>query len=60
MIASKIHLITGFPYNPHTEILMLPVDLHRLDYPSVACINTGIAVEGLWHDLNLHIPIVIW
>ena len=32
------------------------MDLHRLNYPSVACINAGIAVEGLWHDLNLHIP----
>ena len=56
MIASKIHHITGFPYNPNTEILTLPVDLHGLDYPSVACINAGIAVEGLWRDLNHHIP----
>src|ERR1700683_2038054 len=35
---------------------MLPVDLHRLDYPSLACINAGIAVEGIWHDLNHHVP----
>ena len=56
MIASKIHFITGFPYNPNTEILTLPVDLHGLNYPSVACINAGITVEGLWRDLNHHIP----
>jgi hypothetical protein len=56
MIASEIHHITGFPYNPNTEILTLPVDLHGLDYPSVARINAGIAIEGLWRDLNHHIP----
>ena len=56
MIASKIHHITGFPYNPNTDILTLPVDLHGLDYPSVARINAGIATEGLWRDLNHHVP----
>jgi hypothetical protein len=56
MIASKIHLITGFPYNPSMDILMLPVDLHGLDYPSLARINAGIATEGLWRDLNHHVP----
>jgi hypothetical protein len=56
MIASKIHHITGFPYNPNTDILTLPVDLHGLDYPSLARINAGIATEGLWRDLNHHVP----
>ena len=56
MIASKIHHITGFPYSPNTDILTLPVDLHRLDYPSLARINAGIATKGLWRDLNHHVP----
>ena len=56
MIASKIHLITGFPYNPNTDILTLPLDLHGLDYLSLVFINTRIATEGLWHDLNHHVP----
>jgi hypothetical protein len=56
MVTSKIHHITGFPYNPKTEILTLPVDLHGLDYPSIARINAGIAIEGLWRDLNHHVP----
>jgi hypothetical protein len=56
IIASKIHHITGFPYNPNTDILTLPIDLHGLDYPSLARINAGIATEGLWRDLNHHVP----
>ena len=53
MIASKIHSITGFPY---TDIVTLPVKLHGLDHPSLARINTRIAMEGLWQDLNHHVP----
>jgi len=56
MIASKIHFITGFPYSPKTDILTLPVKLNGLDYLSLARINAGIATEGLWRDLNHHIP----
>ena len=56
MIASKIHFITGFPYSPKTDILMPPVELNGLDYPSLARINAGIATEGLWRDLNHHVP----
>jgi hypothetical protein len=56
IIASKIHHITGFPYNPNTEILTLLVDMHGLDYPSLARINAGIVTEGLWRDLNHHVP----
>lgn len=56
MIASKIHLITGFPYNPNTEILTLPVELHGLEFLSLAQINSGIAIDGLWHDINHHVP----
>jgi hypothetical protein len=48
MIASKIHFITGFPYSPKTDILTLPVELNSLNYPSLAWINVGIAMEGLW------------
>jgi hypothetical protein len=55
-IASKIHFMTGFPYNPNTEILTLPVELHGLEFPSLARINVGIVVEGLWRDLNHHVP----
>jgi hypothetical protein len=56
MIATKIHFITGFPYSPKTDILTLPVELNGLDYPSLARINAGIATEGLWRDLNHHVP----
>jgi hypothetical protein len=56
MIATKIHLITGFPYNPNTKILTLPLHLHGLDFPSLVRINAGIAIEGLWRDLNHHVP----
>jgi hypothetical protein len=56
VIASKIHHITGFPYNPNTVILTLPLDLHGLDFPLLYRINAGIAIEGLWRDLNHHVP----
>jgi hypothetical protein len=56
VIASKIHHITGFPYNPNTVILTLPLDLHGLDFPLLYHINAGIAIEGLWRDLNYHVP----
>jgi hypothetical protein len=55
LIASKIHHITGFPYNPTTDILTLPIDLHGLDYLSLARINVRIVTEGLWRDLNHHV-----
>src|ERR1700683_5811414 len=51
-ITSKIHFMTGFPYNPNTEILTLPVKLHGLEFPSLARINAGIVIDGLWRDLN--------
>jgi hypothetical protein len=56
IIASKVHHITGFPYNLNMDIMTLPVNLHGLDYPSLAFINAGIATEGLWCDLNHHVP----
>jgi hypothetical protein len=56
LIVSKLHTITGFPYCPNTDILTLPVDLHGQDFPSLARINAGIATEGLWCDLNHHVP----
>ncbi|KAJ7138984.1 hypothetical protein C8R44DRAFT_867156 [Mycena epipterygia] len=42
--------------SPSTDILTLPVDLHGLDFPSIARINDGIAVDGLHCDLNHLIP----
>jgi hypothetical protein len=35
---------------------MMPVELYGLEFPSVARINAGTAVEGLWQDLNHHVP----
>ena len=54
-IASKIHELLRFPYAPNTKVLTLPLNQQGLDFPSVARINAGIAVEGLMRDLNHHI-----
>ena len=54
-IATKIHDLLRFPYSPQTQILMLPLNHHGLDFPSVARINAGIALEGLMRDLNHHV-----
>jgi hypothetical protein len=56
LIASKIHHITGFPFNPNTDILTLPIELHGLEFPSITRINARIAINGLWRDLNHHVP----
>lgn len=55
-IMRKVHDELGFPFQPRTSILTLPVDRHGLGFPSVARINAGIAVDGLTRDLNHHIP----
>jgi hypothetical protein len=55
-ITRKVHAIMGFLYHGNTDILMLPVDCHGMDFPSIMRINMGLAVDGLAHDLNHHIP----
>ncbi|KAJ7654273.1 hypothetical protein B0H17DRAFT_1214425 [Mycena rosella] len=52
----EIHLELGMPFMPNSDILTLPVDLHGLDFPSIAGINDGIAIDGLHRDLNHPIP----
>jgi hypothetical protein len=56
VIATKVHAISGFPWIFNTEIATLPVSLHGFDFPSIRRINASIAVDGLAHDLNHHIP----
>ena len=55
-ITGKVHQCFGFPYCPNTNILTLPISHLGMEFPSIARINTGIAVEGLARDLNHHIP----
>ena len=54
-IATKIHNLFRFPYSPQSRILTLPLNHHGLDFPSVARVNAGIAIEGLMRDLNHHV-----
>ena len=56
LVASKVHGLMGFPYSPKTDILTLPLTHMGIDFPSIARINAGIAVDGLARDLNHHIP----
>ncbi|KAJ7491047.1 hypothetical protein FB451DRAFT_1023142 [Mycena latifolia] len=55
-IMRKIHDELGMPFNPNTDILDLPLKHHGLEFPSVARINAGIAIDGIARDLNHHIP----
>ncbi|KAJ7936520.1 hypothetical protein B0H13DRAFT_1541802, partial [Mycena leptocephala] len=55
-IKTKIHAEIGMPFMPNSEVLTLPTDLHGLDFPSIARVNDGIAVDGLHRDLNHQIP----
>ncbi|KAJ7708993.1 hypothetical protein B0H17DRAFT_916723 [Mycena rosella] len=55
-IKGKIHLELRMPFMPNSDILTLPVDLHGLDFPSIAHINDAIAIDGLHRDLNHPIP----
>lgn len=55
-IMHKVHNELNLPFQPRTDILTLPVRLHGFDFPSIARINAGIAIQGLWRDLNHHIP----
>ncbi|KAJ6563702.1 hypothetical protein DFH09DRAFT_1035307 [Mycena vulgaris] len=55
-IKAKIHMESGMPFMPSSDILTLPIDLHGLDFPSISRINDGIAIDGLHRDLNHPIP----
>jgi hypothetical protein len=39
LICSKVHEIMGFPYQPNTNILTLPLEHLGSDFPSIARIN---------------------
>ncbi|KAJ6628063.1 hypothetical protein B0H10DRAFT_2209740 [Mycena sp. CBHHK59/15] len=55
-IMRKVHDKLGMPFTPNTKILNLPLKFHGLEFPSIARINAGIAIDGLARDLNHHIP----
>ena len=55
-ITGKVYQCFGFPYHPNTNVLTLPISHLGMEFPSIAWINAGIAVEGLVRDLNHHIP----
>ncbi|KAF7362205.1 hypothetical protein MVEN_00566700 [Mycena venus] len=55
-IKAKIHFELGMPFMPNTDVLTLPIDLHGLDFPSIARMNDAIAIDGLHRDLNHSIP----
>ncbi|KAJ7079988.1 hypothetical protein B0H15DRAFT_787455, partial [Mycena belliarum] len=55
-IKAKVHMELGMPFLPNSDVFTLPVDLHGLDFPSIARINDGIAIDGLHRDLNHPIP----
>ena len=56
LIMRRAHEALGFPFQPSTNIATLPVTQHGFGFPSVVRINAGLAIEGLSHDLNHHIP----
>jgi hypothetical protein len=51
-----VHAILGFPFCPSSLVSTLPLALGGFDFPSLARINDGIAIDGLARDLNHHIP----
>ncbi|KAF5374645.1 hypothetical protein D9615_009023 [Tricholomella constricta] len=56
LVARRVHETRGFPFCPNSLISSLPLDLGGFDFPSIARINAGIAIDGLSRDLNHHIP----
>ncbi|KAF5380096.1 hypothetical protein D9615_006221 [Tricholomella constricta] len=56
LVARRVHETRGFPFCPNSLISTLPLDLGGFDFPSIARINAGIAIDGLYRDLNHHIP----
>ncbi len=55
-ITAKVHDLLGFPFRPLSDILSLPVASMGFEFPSIARINAGIAIDGLAQDLNHHVP----
>ncbi|KAJ7916424.1 hypothetical protein B0H13DRAFT_2658307 [Mycena leptocephala] len=55
-IKMKIHIDSGLPFAPSSDILTLPIEYRGLDFPSVARINDAITIDGLHRDLNHPIP----
>ncbi|KAJ7478101.1 hypothetical protein FB451DRAFT_1338721 [Mycena latifolia] len=47
-LKNKIHMESGMPFIPNSDVLTLPIDLHGLDFPSIARINDGIAIDGIF------------
>ncbi|PBK92014.1 hypothetical protein ARMGADRAFT_931556, partial [Armillaria gallica] len=41
---------------PLSDILSLPVASMGFELPAIASINLEIAIDGLAHDLNHHVP----
>lgn len=46
--------VLGFPLQLSTSIATLPVLPHGFNFPSIACINAVIPVNGITWDLNHH------
>lgn len=57
LIIHKLHDALGFPFQPSTSIVTLPISLHGFDFPSIAQTNAGILVNGIIQDLSHHIPL---
>jgi hypothetical protein len=55
-IMKCVHASLGFPFCPSSIVSTLPLAFSSFDFPSLACINAGIAIDGLAWDLNHHIP----
>ncbi|KAG6898794.1 hypothetical protein C0993_004162 [Termitomyces sp. T159_Od127] len=55
-LMQRVHELLGFPFCLSHLISTLPLSLGGFDFPSIACINASIAVDGLAWDLNHHIP----
>ena len=54
-IAQKVHDCLGFPFQPNSNLLCLPVELMGFEFPSIAKINLTLSIDGLAQDLNHHI-----
>ena len=54
-IMKCVHASLGFPFCPSSIVSTLPLAFGGFDFPSLACINAGIAIDGLARDLNHHI-----
>jgi hypothetical protein len=54
-IAHKVHDYLGMPFHFNSSLLFLPIHLQGFGFPSIACINSSLAMSGLQRDLNHHI-----